>query len=220
MNYCKVCGAKCGNKYIVCFEHKDTKYKDKCKIHGVTTFINRQCQKCKKLKTPEYEIKNKKDRFGKTINKNHFLYPYLDRLTNKDLAYQKQFIQRISCKPGVYGIFHNNTCLYVGQSVNISNRINQHKEAFKKAQKQLQGIRIRKKRIHLDKVPRKVEYKYYELANNYKLGDLKFKKLFDVPRLKDDFEFSELLTYAEQAMMDVYDPKINLMAARPTKEVN
>lgn len=213
---CKICGKNSG-KYIVCYEHRETKYKDICKIHGRTWFINRQCLKCKKLKEPIYIIKSNKDRFGKRITKNHFLYPYKERLTNYDLNYQQQFMTRISKSAGIYGIFYNNTCLYVGQSRNITNRIEQHKKNFKIAQNHLKGIRIHKKRISISKIPHKVEYKYYELAKNYKLGDLTYKKLFAMPKMKDEFEFNELLTYAEQAMINTYKPKYNKIAARPNE---
>lgn len=213
---CKICNAYSG-KYVVCYKHRNTIYTDVCKIHGKTSFINRQCQKCKELKKPTYRIKNKKDRFGKVINKKHFLYSYLERLTKLDRQYQNKFMKRISHSSGVYGIFYHNVCLYVGQSVDISNRINQHKENFKKAQHQINGTRAHKKRVSISKIQHKVEYKYYEMANSYKLGDLTFKKLFDVPKLKDSFEFNELLTYAEQAMIDTYKPKFNHISARPTK---
>ena len=213
---CKVCGKNCGT-YVVCYEHKNTKYKDVCKIHGTTTFINRQCQKCKQLKEPIYLIKDKKDRFGKKITKTHFLYPYLDRLTNLTKEYQSKFMQRISNNSGIYGIFYKNTCLYVGQSVNITNRIHQHRENFKIAQHHINGTRAHKKRISISKLNHKVEYKYYEMAYKYKLNDLTFKKLFAVPKLKDEFEFNELLTYAEQAMINSYNPKFNHLSARPSK---
>lgn len=216
---CKICGKDSG-KYIVCYEHKDTKYKDICKIHGETWFINRQCQKCKKLKEPTYLIKNNKDRKGKTITKNHFLYPYKSRLlpTHLTIDYQKPFMQRISNTSGIYGIFYKNTCLYVGQSVNITNRIEQHKKNFKIAQNHLRGIRIHKKRVSISKIPHKVEYKYYELANNYKLSDLTYKTLFVIPKIKNEQDYKELLTYAEQAMMIAYKPKFNHIAARPTEK--
>jgi hypothetical protein len=214
---CKICGKDSG-KFVVCYKHRTTKYKAKCKIHGTTWFIGRQCQKCAELKKPIYEIKNNKDRLGNAIKKGHYLYPYLNRLTHKTRAYQRKYIQRISHSSGIYGIFCGNVCLYVGQSVDISTRIKQHKENFIKAQKQLQGIRIRKKRVALDKVKKKVEYKYYLLAHDYKLSDLSFKKLMAVPKIKDDFEYNELLTYAEQAMIDSYKPKYNYIAARPTKK--
>ena len=212
---CKICNKDSG-KYVVCYEHRNTEYIDNCKIHGKTKFINRQCLKCKELKNPIYRIKNNKDRFGKVINKNHFLYPYLDRLTKLNKTYQNKFIKRLSHSPGIYGIFYNNICLYIGQSVDISNRIHQHRENFKKAQHQINGTRAHKKRISISKMPHKVEYKYYEMAYKYKLNELTFKRIFDVPRLKDEFQFNELMTYAEQAMIDTYKPKFNHIAARPT----
>ena len=119
---CKVCGCDCG-KYEVCYDHRNTKYKDICSIHGKTTFINKQCQKCKALKVPIYLIQYNKDRFGNDIKKGHYLYPYKNRLTKLTKSYQSQYMQRISKTSGVYGIFVGSTCLYVGQRVNITNRI-------------------------------------------------------------------------------------------------
>ena len=216
---CKICGCNSG-KYVVCWDHRDTKYKDKCPIHGTTWFINRQCQKCKELKTVIYLVKDNKDRFGDKITKNHFLWPYKKRLTHLNRRYQSQFQQRISNTAGVYGIFCGSTCLYVGQSVNVSARIAQHKENFKKAKFQINGTKLHKQRISISKMPHKVEYKYYEMAKNYNLPDLSYKTLFKVPRLKDDFEFNELLTYAEQAMIESYQPKFNHIAARPSRKEN
>lgn len=217
---CKICGKECGN-YVVCYKHRNTKYKDTCKIHGKTWFINHQCLKCKELKMPIYLIKDNKDRFGNTITKSHFLYPYKTRLTHLTKNYQKKFMQRISNTSGIYGIFCNNVCLYVGQSVNISNRIKQHKENFKTAKYQINGTKAHKKRISISKMPHKVEYKYYEMAKNYNLHDLSYKTLWSIPRLNnDDFEFNEILTYAEQAMIEAYKPKFNLISARPTRKEN
>lgn len=214
---CAVCGTNSGN-FVVCYKHRNTKYKSTCPIHGKTIFIGRQCQKCKDLKMPLYIIKNGKDRLGKKIGVRHFLYPYLDRLTKLDKKYQVKYQKRISSVSGIYGIFAGNICLYVGQSNNIKKRIEQHKKNFKIAQYQMRGIRIHKKRISLNKIPRKVEFKYYEMASNYRLSDLKYKTLFDVPQLDDTYKFNELLTYAEQAMMIAYKPKYNHIAARPSEK--
>lgn len=214
---CAICGVDSG-KYVVCYKHRATKYKSNCPIHGKTIFIGRQCQKCKDLKTPLYIVKNGKDRLGKKIGVRHFLYPFLDRLTNLNKTYQKTFQKRLTDKSGIYGIFYGNTCLYVGQSNNIKKRIEQHKKNFKIAQYQMRGIKIHKKRISLNKIPRKVEFKYYEMAHNYKLNDLTYKTLFVIPPQKDQYELNELLTYAEQAMMITYKPKYNHIAARPSEK--
>lgn len=215
---CKICGQNC-NKFVVCYNHRNTKYIDICKIHGETEFINRQCLQCRELKNTIYLITNNCDRLGQVIDKNHYLYPYKSRLTHLTRKYQNKYIQRISKTAGVYGIFVGRVCLYVGQSVNVSNRINQHKENFKIAKYQINGIRLHRKRIDISKIPHKVEYKYYEMAKDYNLSDLVFKTLFKIPKLSNDFEFNELLTYAEQAMIDSYHPKFNRIAARPTKNI-
>ena len=215
---CKICNKDCG-KYAVCYQHKNTKYKDICRIHGRTDFINRQCLKCEQLKKPIYLIIDNKDRFGNIIDKDHYLYPYLDRLTNLYKSYQSQYIQRISKSSGIYGIFYNNICLYIGQSTCITLRVKQHKKNFVIAQNHIKGIKLHKKRISIKNINRKVEYKYYELANNYNLSDLSFKKLFNIPKSDNEFEYNELLTYAEQAMMNTYKPKYNHIAARPSKNI-
>lgn len=214
---CRICNKECG-KYVVCLEHRNSTYKDICKIHGKTDFINHQCLKCKELKEVIYIIKNNKDRLGKKITKTHFLYSYKSRLTHLNRRYQNKYKKRISSTSGIYGIFHNNTCLYVGQSVNISKRIKQHKDNFKVAKYQLNGIRLHKKRISINNIKHKVEFKYYEMAYKYKLKDLSYKTLMVVPKLKDAYEYSELLTYAEQAMIESYNPKYNHIAARPTEK--
>jgi len=211
---CRICNEPSG-KYVVCYKHRNTKYKYDCKIHGNTWYKGRQCLECEKLKSPIYRIKYNKDRLGNKITKSHYLFPYLERLTNKSKQYQEQFMQRITESSGIYGIFYDNKCLYVGQSSNIKNRIHQHKECFKTAQRHLRGLRLHKQRIHLAKINRKTDFKYYELANKYKLSELTFKKLFNVPKRKNEFEYNELLTYAEQAMIDAYKPKYNTMSARP-----
>ena len=213
---CKVCGKACGN-YPVCYQHKETKYQGICKLHGKTTFIGRQCQKCLKLKKPIYVVKNGKDRHGKKITKDHFLYPYLGRLTHKTRAYQVKYQHRISSGGGIYGIFAGNVCLYVGQSSCITSRIKQHKDCFKTAQKQMQGIRIHKKIVQIGKIKHKTDFKYYEMAHKYKLSDLSYKTLFVIPKMKNEEEYKERLTYAEQAMMDAYKPKFNHIAARPNE---
>lgn len=212
---CAICGQNCG-RFVVCFDHKDTKYKGTCPIHGSTYFIGRQCLKCQELKEPIYVVKNKKDRFGKQINRTHYLYPYLNRLTNLSRACQEKYEKRISPCAGVYGIFAGNVCLYVGQSKNISVRIKQHKENFKIAQKHIQGLRIHKKRISIKKIDHKVEYKYYEMAKSYKLSDLTYKTLVVVQDSEEKFD--DIVTYAEQAMMIAYKPKFNHIAARPNKQ--
>ena len=57
------------------------------------------------------------------------------------------------------------------------------------------------------------------MAKNYKLSDLTYKTLFVVPQLNDTYEYNELLTYAEQAMMITYKPKFNHIAARPSEKL-
>ena len=192
---------KAPTKYVVCYKHRNTVYFDICKIHGRTRFINGKCVLCH---TPSYRIVDHKDRFGNKIGKNHILYQYLPFKKKK---------KRISHISGIYGIFYHNRCIYVGQSTDISRRIQQHKDCFKIAQNHLRGLRIHKKRIHLSKVPYKVEYKYYQMASEYKWSDLTFKTLWSMKKYD-----GEVITYAEQAMIDLWRPKFNKIAAIPNRK--
>lgn len=222
----KRCNEQIENKYRFCYKHRNTKYLDTCKIHGKTYFVNNQCQKCLRLKDPKYIIIKKNNNYyfrnNKPITKKSILYPLLDRLTHLTREYQEPYIKRISEGPGIYGIFARNKkqlgeCLYIGQSVEVKTRIKQHKECFKTAQNHINGLRKHFKRINLNKIERKVEYKYYVMANQYTLKDLKFVKIISLDKKCSEREFREALTYCEQAMMTAFKPKFNTFAARPTK---
>ena len=192
---------------MFCFKHKDDVYTDICKIHGKTKFQNYRCLKCQEMKKPKYS----KDK--EVLNCLTEIFG--DRLKHKNKRYQSRYITRISCSAGIYGIFtKSGKCLYVGQSVNVSNRVKQHKECFKKAQRHLIGLKRWKRRLKVYKV----EYKYYEMARKYKLSDLKFVRLCTIPKkYLQNSHFNAIITYMEQYMMDVYKPSLNTFAARPNK---
>lgn len=224
----KKCNEQIEDKYRFCFKHKNTRYIDTCAIHGKTHFINNQCLKCLQMKAPIYIITKKNNKYyyrnNRPISKNSILYPLLDRLVHTTREYQEPFIKRVSEGPGIYGIFVRKDkelgdCLYIGQSVNVKNRVQQHKECFKTAQYHINGLKRHKKRIKLSSIDKKVEYKYYVMANNYNLKDLKFVKIISLnrPDKCSDKEFKEALTYCEQAMMIAFHPRYNTFAARPTK---
>lgn len=215
-------------KYKYCYEHRETIYNDVCRIHGKTKFQQGRCLKCEQLKKPIYRLtykgKSWYDRNSDRITKNHYLYPYLKHLTKKTRKEQEKFIQKISSKPGIYGIFERKgaklgKCLYVGQSINVSQRVHQHRENFKKAQRHIIGVRMRNKHATIDRLkPYKTEFKYYRMADKYKLSELKFVRLMSLPyqsKLTTE-QYKDLLTYAEQAMIDAYKPSLNLFAARPS----
>ena len=216
-------------KYRYCFEHRDTIYEDFCRIHGKTKFQQGRCLQCDQLKTPIYRVthrgKNWYDKDAVRIDENHWLYPYLSRLTSRTRKSQEAYIQKISHRPGIYGIFVRKQnqlgkCLYVGQSVNVSQRVHQHRECFKKAQKHILGVRMRRKHASITQLkPYKTEFKYYRMADKYKLSDLKFVRLMSLPVKNSTLsmeQYKDLLTYAEQAMIDAYKPSLNLFAARPS----
>ena len=216
-------------QYKFCYEHRGTVYEDTCRIHGKTKFQQGQCLKCELLKIPSYRLTYREkcwyDMYSVLIDKNHYLYPYLKRLTKKTRKAQEPYIQKISAKPGIYGIFVRNgaklgKCLYVGQSINIKQRVYQHRECFKKAQRHIIGIRMHNKRASINQIKQlKTEFKYYKMANKYKLSDLKFVRLMNVPYNQKQLsyeQYKDILTYAEQAMIDAYKPSLNLFAARPS----
>ena len=205
---CKHKGCKEKTFYMFCFKHKDDIYTDMCKIHGKTRFRNYKCLKCQEMKKPKY-TKNKQ-----VLKELDNIFG--DRLKHKNRRYQERYISRISSSAGIYGIFtkNGNRCLYVGQSVNVSNRVKQHKECFKKAQRHLIGLKRWNRKLKVYKV----EYKYYEMARKYNLSDLKFVRFCTIPKkyLQNPY-YNAIITYMEQYMMDVYKPSLNTFSARPNK---
>ena len=60
------------------------------------------------------------------------------------------------------------------------------------------------------------------IANTYEMNNPSTTMIVDDIKNVDktnEFEFNELLTYAEQAMIDTYKPKFNHISARPTKKI-
>jgi len=213
---CPNCMTKIQNKYKYCYEHRNTVHVDVCKRHGKTMFRGNQCLLCEKDKRPIYRIEDGLDMSGESICEAiNILYPYRKRLQNLSRSYQRTYITYITSSPGIYGIFvrhgkHLGTCLYVGQSVNIKNRVQQHRKCIITAQRHLNRLHAQHKR----KISHyKVEYKYYQIAKQYKLSDIKFVTLWKLQTTDQ-----QILTYCEQAMIDAYKPKLNTLAARPTKE--
>ena len=66
----------------------------------------------------------------------------------------------------------------------------------------------------------KVEAKYYMMAKDHYLKNLKFVTLYKVDKKKwSKFTIEEqklCLTFLEQAMIDTWKPKFNTFAARPS----
>ena len=240
------CGKRgCQNQiedhYRFCFEHKDTPYKDICKIHGKQTFINYQCQKCKELKKGIYRIykRNKKYYFNKSkkpIDRNskyYFLKPWFNILTHKTKKYWNKYSGNVSKQPGIYGIFvkdsskKNNLgrCLYIGQSNSISRRIQQHKKELVKASHQIVGLKSYYNIKNFGDLKSVLKYKtslkYYECMWLYNISNLKFATLYKINSKEwnalDIDEQKLLLTFLEQTAMDVYSPKLNKIAARPNE---
>ena len=234
MHKCEHSGCKVmvEDSYHFCYNHRKDKYIDTCKIHGKQEFILGVCQKCKKLKKPIYRIyyRNKNYYRGtcKTpLPNDYYLKPYFKVLTSRSPTFHKKFIKKIVQGPGIYGIFVRNKrrkdqlgdCLYVGQSISIKNRIAQHKKNFVIASNHLSGLKsYYKNTVIIDKF--KVESKYYKMCKDYYLKDLKFVTLYQIP--KNEFkkytqeEQKELLTFLEQHYIDIFKPKLNLFAARPS----
>lgn len=195
-----------------------------CKKHGQTKFINGKCLQCleENLYLPIYRIEEKIENgnkkfyiLGDEINDNHYLNNFLWLLTDKNKKTISMLMNDfISEVPGVYGIFYKKKngkageCLYIGQSVNIKNRIEEHKNNILQAKKDL----INHQRTQ--------ESLYYNLAF-IGYDNIKFVQLIDISKdiwnnLNKD-QASELLTVFEQYCMDCYSPRYNKTAARPSR---
>lgn len=166
------------------------------------------------------------DKTGAIIDKKHWLYPYKELLCNTSRAFLIKHSNNITAGCGVYGIFVRKPdnslgkCLYIGQSVNVKNRVAQHKKCFKTAQRHLIGCRVHNKKLTVKKLNNyKVELKYYKMADKYKLSELKFRKIIAINTKKlTEQQIKELLTYAEQHAIEVFKPQFNTFAARPTTQ--
>lgn len=227
------CDKQIKDRYRFCYTHRKADYLDNCQYHGKTTFKEGVCLKCKKMRTPKYRIHKRKNKYYFNKNKsplpkNYFMKKYYKVLTNRNLAYQKKFIKRMTKGPGTYGIFLRDKrgklgigkCLYVGQSTDVVRRAGEHKKFIKIAAKDLKNIkRINKKLYLIDKGRLKVPLLYYRLAE-YGIDNLKFVKLHSIDKsfwskcsLK---EAMMCLTFFEQLGMDAFKPRLNTVAARPT----
>lgn len=237
----KGCQKQIEDKYRFCFEHKDTPYKDICKIHGKQTFIAGQCKRCKEMKRGIYRIykRDRKYYFNKNkkpIDRNspyYFLKPWFNILTHKTRQFQEKQAKNISTSPGIYGIFLRDrtkknqlgNCLYIGQSVNVKSRCTQHKKHIVTASNHIKGVRAKAKKNYKDwrkmipKEKRKVENKYYTISQYY-LADIKFVQLLKIDK-KDwetlsDEQRKILLCMGEQLGIDVFKPITNTFASRPS----
>lgn len=204
----------------------------KCKIHGRTQFKNGKCIKCQELKRGKYRIykRDKKYYFNrdkKPLESDYFMKPYLNILSKRDKKSIK--IGKITKTPGTYGIFVRNgdklgECLYVGQSFNVSQRVIQHKKNLIIAENHIKGRKrwCKSKRLNtlIPSHKRKVEYKYYQIAFRYTLQDIKFVKLSSYDKKfwnsLTNWQQRVCLTFFEQYAMDIFSPKYNTFAARPT----
>lgn len=220
------CQVKIKNKYKFCFEHRFTEYEDFCRIHGKTLHINGKCIDCEQMKIPIYNVYKKGKKYYNFYGQQIPKYDDInyERLVILDKKYHARFVRRITEGPGIYGIFVRDRrtklkigkCLYIGQSIDVKSRVKQHKDCFRIAKRHLNGIKLHKKRIYLNKINYKTEYKYYKMAKDYNLPQLKFVKLVSLPKdFINSTHFKEIITYFEQSMINVYNPILNTYAARP-----
>lgn len=229
----KGCKNRIEDHYKFCFEHRKDKYIDTCYIHGRTTFSEFKCLKCQAMKKPMYRIHKRGSEYyfnrnKKPISKDSFMYPYCKQLTHKTVTYQNKYMGKITNSAGIYGIFVRDRrkkdqlgeCLYIGQAVNLTNRMKQHKKNFTTASNHIKGLKAQSKSAIIVIPKYKVEAKYYMMAKDYWLKDLKFVCLYKF----DSKEFNKLensekkilLTLEEQLYMDIYSPLYNTFAARPS----
>jgi len=228
----KGCKTKIDEQYRFCYEHRKDKYQDTCYIHGKTLFSEGKCLKCLDMKRPIYRIHKRDNNYyfnrnRKPIDKDSFMYPYCKQLTHKTISYQNRYMGKISNSAGIYGIFVRDKrkkdqlgeCLYVGQATDISRRIKQHKKNFATASNHIKGLKASSKSSVIVIPKYKVEAKYYMMAKDYWLKDLKFVCLY---RFDDNFkkllpsEQKVLLTLEEQLFIDIYSSSLNTFAARPS----
>ena len=225
------CNSIVNDKYVYCWFHKDEKYKSICKIHGESIFKGGRCVECEKMKRPMYRIHKRANKYyvgnsKKPLPKDSYLMKqgWNRILIHKNRKYAMRFVSRITNTPGIYGIFTRDKrnkhgigkCLYVGQSVNIKNRVKQHRDNLKEAKRH---IISNHKRIP-DSNKMNVAKMYYYIAFDYNLEDLKFVRLMSIDRRQwnklSRIESLELLTFLEQYCMDSWKPKFNKIAARVT----
>lgn len=195
-----------------------------CKTHGKTLFCKNhkgklKCLKCMEndLDEPLYRIINENGKnylCGKEITKDSYLNQFLWLLTDKNKKTISTLMNdRIRDCPGIYGIFFKKSngkvgeCLYIGQSVDVERRINEHKSKIISAESDL---KYHKRSSNLSKM-------YYNLAFvGYE--NLKFVQLIeltnDIWSGMNAFEAEECLALFEQYCMDCFDPRYNVSAAR------
>ena len=217
----KGCKELVDNNWHFCYEHRNDVYYDICKVHGKQKFILGKCQECQKLRTPIYRIHFRNGRYysgksKKPLPENYFLKRFYGVLMCNN---KEKYISNISKFAGIYGIFVRTKkglgkCLYVGQSNCIARRITQHKNNFVIASNHIKGLNLHKRKV----TDYKVESKYYKMADNYKLSELKFVSLYKIPtKIYNKYSEEEqktILTYLEQSFMDYYKPSLNSFDAR------
>lgn len=232
------CQEQVDDRYRFCWAHRKTPYIDICKIHGKQTFVEGQCQECKKLKRGVYRIYKRNGKYYFNRNKkalpaNYFMKPFYPILVNREIPFHAGYIKSIIQGPGIYGIFERDKtkknqlgrCLYIGQSVHIKTRKDQHHKQIVAASNQLKGVRAKAKKADKNKSWKKlisrdrykVEKKYYDLAE-YGLKNIKFVTLYAIPKtIWNRLTFEEqktCLTFLEQNFIDTYKPKLNTFAPR------
>lgn len=219
-----------------------------CKIHGETLFKRGTCVECRKMHVGLYRIFKRNGKYYHNRNKTplpkgFFMEPFYKQLTHPTRRYQMQFVGRVTSGPGTYGIFVRNSkskdgigkCLYVGQSVDVARRCQEHYLRIKVATKHIEKLKSVGSKFYKRGNSLKnwkeivsecvVQRFYYDIADKYcvglkgdKLANLKIVKLSYIDKktwskfTKD--EALECLTYLEQLGMDAFQPECNVIAAR------
>lgn len=210
----KKCGIENCNKtiddsYKFCYEHRRCCYIDTCKIHGSVEFKQGKCIDCLQLMKPIYRIYKRDGKFylGRKLAKlDHPLYEYFNLLIHRNRPYAMRFINPILNGSGTYGIFKKGRgnslgrCMYIGQSINIKCRVDQHIEKISMAQNKFPGLPTM----------------YYNLSD-IGLPNLKFMKLISIDKIMEIEQLYECLSILEQYSMDCFQPELNVIAARNTE---
>lgn len=225
------CGhPKCTNyielKYEYCYEHKNDRLTNGTLLNQNhnSEEILKEFPNASDMTKSVYKIRRRTYRntvfyyLGSKRLDDTYIRDDLLKIFSKPSLYQaKKYVGKITKGAGTYGIFIRNRrsklgigeCLYIGQSLNVKNRISQHMDNINIASLYIT------KGINKKDVPRM----YYGMAA-IGIENLKFVRLMSIDsRYWDSLnrhDKEELLTITEQYMMDCWEPRYNVVKARPT----
>lgn len=205
------CSKLIDSRYKFCYAHRKEKYTAKCKYHGETIFSEGNCLECKSFMKPIYRIYYRDGKYWighKLAPKDHHTSEYFKFLLHRNRRNAMKFLGNVTTGPGIYGIFKRSKgglgqCLYIGQSLNVKKRVEEHQDNIVKA-------------INKEKC---IPTMYNELLT-VGVKNIKFVKLISLNKKFNTIEeLFESLTIFEQFYMDSFEPTINVIAARKSDDL-